>query len=76
MNVLMAKDIINVPLLIKGCRTGNRSSQLRLYEHFYGYGMGVCLRYCKNREEARYIMKRKQKRQGMQKMSPSQLYKH
>lgn len=48
----MAKDVINVPLLIKGCRAGDRASQLRLYEHFYGYGMGICLRYCSNREEA------------------------
>ena len=52
----MAKDIINVPFLIKGCREGNRSSQLRLYEHFYGYGMGICLRYCKNREEALEVL--------------------
>lgn len=52
----MAKDIINVPLLIKGCLDGKRASQLRLYEHFYGYGMGICLRYCKNREEALEVL--------------------
>lgn len=52
MNVLMARKLTNVPFLIKGCRDGNRSSQLRLYEHFYSYGMGICLRYCSSREEA------------------------
>lgn len=52
----MAKNIINVPLLVKGCRNGERSSQLRLYEHFYSYGMGICLRYCINREEALEVL--------------------
>ena len=52
----MAKDIVNVPLLIKGCRKGDRSSQLRLYEHFYAYGMGICLRYSSNREEALEVL--------------------
>ena len=38
--------------VIEGCRKGQQSSQLMLYEHFFGYAMGVCLRYSKNREEA------------------------
>lgn len=52
----MSKKIINVPLLIKGCRERNRSSQLGLYEHFYAYGISVCLRYCSNREEALEVL--------------------
>ena len=52
----MANDIINLPLLIKGCRNGDRSSQLRLYEHFYAYGMGISLRYSSNREEALEVL--------------------
>ena len=51
----MAKNL-QLQLLIDGCRKGNRASQIRLYEHFFGYGMGVCLRYSRNREEALEIV--------------------
>jgi len=47
---------INLSLLIEGCRKGNRASQIRLYKHFYGYAMGVCLRFCKSRDEALEIV--------------------
>jgi RNA polymerase sigma-70 factor (ECF subfamily) len=43
-------------LLLQGCRRGNRNSQRKLYEHFYGYAMSICLRYSKNREEAAEIL--------------------
>lgn len=46
----------NVQLLIEGCRRGNRASQLKLYEHFYSYGLSISLRYSKNREEALEIL--------------------
>ena len=52
----MDSDNVNLQLLIEGCRNKNRHSQRRLYEHFYGYGMSVALRYCENREEALEIV--------------------
>jgi RNA polymerase sigma-70 factor (ECF subfamily) len=45
-----------INLLLQGCRRGNRNSQRKLYEHFYGYAISVCLRYSKNREEAAEIL--------------------
>lgn len=38
--------------LIQNCKKGDISSQERLYKHFYGYAMGVGLRYIYNREDA------------------------
>ena len=52
----MESDNLNLQLLIEGCRNKNRHSQRKLYEHFYGYGMSVALRYCENREEALEIV--------------------
>ncbi len=52
----MVQKVINVLSLIEGCRAGNRTSQLKLYEHFYSYGMGICLRYCSSREEALEVL--------------------
>lgn len=49
-------DSPNIQLLIEGCRGGNRASQLKLYEHFYSYGLSITLRYSKNREEALEIL--------------------
>lgn len=46
----------NIQLLIEGCRNKNRASQLRLYEHFYSYGLSITLRYSKNRDEAKEIL--------------------
>lgn len=51
----MAKSI-NVAFLIAGCRKGNRASQIKLYEHFYSYGMGVVLPYANSREEGLEIL--------------------
>ena len=48
----MADKETNLPLLLHGCRQGNRNSQRKVYEHFYGYAMSICLRYSKHREEA------------------------
>jgi RNA polymerase sigma factor (sigma-70 family) len=42
--------------LLDGCLQGNRRSQELLYKQFYGYAMGLCLRYTRNREEAREIL--------------------
>ena len=51
----MAKDL-QIKLLVQGCRQGNQASQMSLYEHFFSYGMGVCLRYSKSRDEALEIV--------------------
>ena len=51
----MDKEKINLRLIIEGCREGNRQSQKKLYEHFFGYGMSIALRYSKNQHEAEEI---------------------
>jgi len=38
--------------LIQNCKNGDLKSQEKLYKHFYGYAMGVGLRYLPNREDA------------------------
>lgn len=52
----MLNGQINLELILQGCQRGNRNSQRKLYEHFYGYAMSICLRYSKNREEAVEIL--------------------
>ena len=42
--------------LLDGCMKRNRRSQELLYKQFYGYAMGVCLRYSKSKEEAKEIL--------------------
>ncbi len=42
--------------LIAGCVKQDRKSQKMLYKAFYGYTMGICLRYAGNRYEAAEIM--------------------
>jgi RNA polymerase sigma factor (sigma-70 family) len=42
--------------LISGCIKQDRSCQKQLYEQFYGRMMAVCLRYAKNRDEAKDIL--------------------
>lgn len=46
-------DIIQ---LLEECQHGNRKSQERLYRQFYGYAMGICMRYAYDREEAVEIL--------------------
>ncbi|MFC0185238.1 RNA polymerase sigma-70 factor, ECF subfamily [Pseudarcicella hirudinis] len=38
--------------ILEGCRNGNSKSQELLYKQFYGFAMGVCVRYTRTREEA------------------------
>lgn len=52
----MPVENINLQLILEGCRRGNRNSQRKLYEFFYGYAMKICLRYAKTREEAVEIL--------------------
>jgi RNA polymerase sigma-70 factor (ECF subfamily) len=42
--------------LISGCIKQDRVSQKMLYKAFYGFSMGICLRYANNREEAAEVM--------------------
>ena len=38
--------------IIEGCINGDRKSQQKIYETFYGKMLGVCIRYTKEREDA------------------------
>jgi RNA polymerase sigma factor (sigma-70 family) len=42
--------------LIRGCIEKDRKSQKMLYKAFYGFSMGICLRYTGNRDEAAEVM--------------------
>ncbi|MCU0445913.1 MAG: sigma-70 family RNA polymerase sigma factor [Microscillaceae bacterium] len=42
--------------IIQGCRAGKAKYQEMLYELYYGKMMSVCLRYARDREEARDIL--------------------
>jgi RNA polymerase sigma factor (sigma-70 family) len=42
--------------LITGCLKQDRKSQKMLYKAFYGFAMGICLRYAGNRDEAADVM--------------------
>jgi len=52
----MVNDSNKLKFILDSCRKGNRASQMRLYEHFYSYAMGICLRYARNREEAKEMV--------------------
>lgn len=38
--------------LIRQCKNGDLKPLEMLYKHFYGYAMGIGLRYCANRDDA------------------------
>src|ERR1700759_5189279 len=38
--------------LIRQCKSGSLKYQELLYKHFYGYAMGIGMRYCLNREDS------------------------
>lgn len=42
--------------LIRQCKSGSLKYQELLYKHFYGYAMGVSLRYCLNRDDAMEVV--------------------
>jgi len=42
--------------LIKGCMKQDRRCHKKLYKAFYGFSMGICLRYTGNRDEAAEVM--------------------
>jgi RNA polymerase sigma factor (sigma-70 family) len=42
--------------LIRGCIKQDRKCQKMLYKAFYGFSMGICLRYAGNRDEAAEVL--------------------
>ncbi len=42
--------------IIKNCRSGRLKHQEKLYKHFYGYAMGICLRYAYTKTDASEIL--------------------
>lgn len=42
--------------LIDGCIGGDRASQQKVYETYYGKMMGVCMRYARDRDEAQDLL--------------------
>jgi RNA polymerase sigma factor (sigma-70 family) len=46
----------NEQIILKGCATGDRAFQTKLYDLYAPKMMGVCLRYARNREEAEEIL--------------------
>jgi len=58
-----SKNYFELPLestelvaLIRKCEKGERKSQQDLYKQFFGYAMGVSLRYSQSRDEAVEIL--------------------
>jgi RNA polymerase sigma factor (sigma-70 family) len=41
---------------IDGCRRGERTSQYKVYTHFYSYALSVCSRYAATQEEAKEVL--------------------
>jgi RNA polymerase sigma factor (sigma-70 family) len=38
--------------IIKGCVKAKRESQREMYKLYYGFSMGICMRYCHNQDDA------------------------
>ena len=51
----MTDDESVLQSLISACRKNDRKSQEKLYKQFYGFAMGICLRFARSREEASEI---------------------
>ena len=43
------KSIFNI---VQGCINAKRDSQKEFYQFFYGFGMGICMRYCNTENDA------------------------
>jgi RNA polymerase sigma factor (sigma-70 family) len=42
--------------IIQGCVETNRASQKEFYKTFYGFAMGICMRYCNTKDEAMEVV--------------------
>lgn len=51
-------EVYHEPLIgiVEGCIKGDRKCQQLVYQKFYGKMLGLCMRYSKDREEARDIL--------------------
>jgi RNA polymerase sigma factor (sigma-70 family) len=52
----MSIDPVEQKTWIDLCRSGDRNSQRRLYETYYGKMLGVCLRYAKDMDQAKDML--------------------
>ena len=50
--MLFSRALKTLPEILDGCLRNDRKCQELLYKQFYGYAVGVCMRYVPNREEA------------------------
>jgi RNA polymerase sigma factor (sigma-70 family) len=50
--LLNRPDLLHI---IQGCVKANRDSQKLFYQLYYGYSMGICMRYCTNPDDAAEI---------------------
>jgi RNA polymerase sigma-70 factor (ECF subfamily) len=46
----------DMQLLLQGCKQNHRESQRLLYQHYYGYAMSICIRYCRSLDESKEIV--------------------
>ncbi|MFD2288228.1 sigma-70 family RNA polymerase sigma factor [Pedobacter petrophilus] len=46
----------DLPLLLTRCHAGDRTAQRELYQRYYSFAMGICIRYATNRLECVKIM--------------------
>jgi len=47
------QDLLHI---IQGCVEANRDSQKLFYQRYYGYSMGICMRYCSTQDDAAEIV--------------------
>lgn len=52
----MPESEVEEKRLINDCLLGDRIAQKKLYEQYSGKMMGVCLRYCKDKETAKDLL--------------------
>jgi RNA polymerase sigma-70 factor (ECF subfamily) len=50
------QNIFDLKEILEGCQRKHSSAQKRLFEHFYGLAMGICLRYAANKDEAEEML--------------------
>jgi RNA polymerase sigma-70 factor (ECF subfamily) len=43
-------------LILEGCKRQERLAQRLLFQRFYNFGMGLCMRYAANKEEAQEML--------------------
>jgi RNA polymerase sigma factor (sigma-70 family) len=42
--------------IIQGCVTANRQSQKEFYQLYYGFAMGICMRYCNTHDDSMEVV--------------------